>query len=68
MGLLERYDLMKQAEATAQPAEEVKVAEEQLELLAKYAEFADNALKEEYGTDYTEEDVEKLAEINYERS
>ena len=63
MGLLETYELTKQAELEAQPEEEVKLAEERMELLAKYAEFADNALREEYGDDYTEEDVEKLAEM-----
>jgi len=64
MGLLERYELMKQAETVEQPSdEETKVAEERMEILSKYAEFADNALKEEFGTDYTEEDVEKLAEM-----
>lgn len=69
MGLLETYELIKQAEQEAQPLEEeeVKIAEERMELLAKYAEFADNALREEYGDDYTEEDVEKLAEMLIER-
>jgi hypothetical protein len=64
MGLLERYELMKEAETVEQPSEEeTKIAEERMELLAKYAEFADSALKEEFGEDYTTEDVEKLAEM-----
>lgn len=64
MGLLETYELSKQAELETQPSEEeVKLAEERMDLIAKYAEFADNALREEFGDDYTEEDVEKLAEM-----
>lgn len=43
--------------------EEVKVAQDRMELLAKYAEAADNALQAEFGEDYTLEDVEKLAEM-----
>jgi len=66
MGLLERYELMKQAEVVEQPEiseEEVKIASERMDVLAKYAEFADEALKAEYGNDYELEDVEKLAEM-----
>jgi len=66
MGLLERYELMKQAQAETQKEnvseEEVKIASEAMDTLAKYAELADEALKAEYGNDYTLEDVEKLAE------
>jgi len=66
MGLLERYELMKQAEVVEQPEiseEEVKIASERMDVLAKYAEFADEALKAEYGNDYELTDVEKLAEM-----
>jgi len=68
MGLLERYELMKQAELEAQKVnevseEETKIAAERMDVLAKYAEFADEALKAEYGDDYEYSDVEKLAEM-----
>jgi len=64
MGLLERYELMKQAEQETQVSEEeMKVASERMDILAKYAEVADEALKAEFGDDYTLEDVEKLAEM-----
>lgn len=68
MSLLERYELMKAAEQEEQTEkqtseEEVKVAQDRMELLAKYAEAADNALQAEFGEDYTLEDVEKLAEM-----
>ena len=44
MGLLERYDLMKQAEQEVEVTEEeMKVASERMDLLAKYAEAADEA-------------------------
>ncbi|MCK5613640.1 hypothetical protein KAR91_67870 [Candidatus Pacearchaeota archaeon] len=60
--------MMKQAEA-AQVVEEEKVAEEsgvvdeRLEVLEKYAEAADGLMAEEYGTDYEEADVIKLANM-----
>ena len=60
--------MMKQAEA-AQVVEEEKVAEksgavnERLEVLEKYAEAADGLMAEEYGDDYEEADVIKLAEM-----
>ena len=68
MGLLDTYELMKQAEqenleAQTVNEEETKLAEERMDVLAKYAEFAENALKEEFGDDYSMEDVEKLAEM-----
>jgi len=64
MSLLERYELMKQAEQEVEVSEEeVKVASERMDILAKYAEVADEALKAEYGEDYELEDVEKLAEM-----
>ena len=68
MSLLERYELMKQAEQeTDTSEEEVKVAEERMELLAKYAEVAEEGLKVEFGDDYELEDVEKLASMLIER-
>ncbi|HNW88159.1 MAG TPA: hypothetical protein PKN48_00720 [Bacteroidales bacterium] len=45
---------------------EVKVAEEKVAELAKYAEAADTLLAAEYGDDYNAEDVEKLASMMYE--
>lgn len=64
MGLLERYELMKQAEQEVEVTEEeMKVASERMDLLAKYAEAADEALKAEFGDDYELSDVEKLAEM-----
>jgi len=68
MGLLERYELMKQGEQeNVTSEEEVKVAEERMEVLAKYAEVADEALKAEFEENYTLEDVEKLAAMLIER-
>jgi len=64
MGLLERYELMKQAEQGVEVTdEEMKVASERMDVLAKYAEVADEALKAEFGEDYELTDVEKLAEM-----
>jgi hypothetical protein len=42
---------------------EVKVAEEKVAELAKYAEAADTLLAAEYGDDYDAKDVEKLASM-----
>jgi len=66
MSLLEKYEAMKLAEAeevekTAEEAELEKIAEEDLEILTKYATVADNLLAEEFGEDYNEDDVVKLA-------
>ena len=64
MGLLERYELMKHAEQEVEVTdEEMKVASERMDILAKYAEVADEALKAEFGEDYELTDVEKLAEM-----
>lgn len=64
MSLLERYELMKQAEQEVEVTdEEMKVASERMDVLAKYAEVADEALKAEFGEDYELADVEKLAEM-----
>ena len=64
MSLLERYELMKQAEQETEVSEEeVKVAEERMDILAKYAEVAEEGLKAEFGDDYELEDVENLASM-----
>lgn len=73
MGLLETYELMKKAELENQEIEtpevieespeEMKLAEAQMEVLANYAQYADDALRATYGDDYEVEDVEKLAEM-----
>ena len=56
-----------EAEEATKEAEATQEVDERVEVLAKYAEAADNLLSEEYGEDYNEEDVEKLAKlmINY---
>lgn len=46
--------------AEAQVASEV---DERMEVLTKYAQAADNALAAEFGEDYEEEDVIKLAQL-----
>lgn len=58
--------LYNQKFAANQPVEktaEEKLAEEQLEQLQKYAEFAESELQKTYGKDYTAEDVTKLASM-----
>jgi len=57
---VEAEDVVKEAEATQE-------VDERVEVLAKYAEAADGLLADEYGEDYDENDVEKLATlmINY---
>ena len=70
--LIDVYNNMLETRAV-EAEEEVKVAEatqevdERVEVLAKYAEAADSLLSDEYGEDYDENDVEKLATlmINY---
>ena len=59
---------MKQAEQEVEVSteEQEKVAEE-MEVLAKYAEAAEEGLKAEFGEDYSLEDVEKLAEMLIQR-
>ncbi|HEC67166.1 hypothetical protein LCGC14_1399900 [marine sediment metagenome] len=68
MSLLKTYELMKQAEQEVEVSteEQEKVAEE-MEVLAKYAEAAEEGLKAEFGEDYSLEDVEKLAEMLIQR-
>ena len=66
MNLLEVYEEMVKTATEAEAAEEVQAEEqatvdERVEVLAKYATAADKLLADEYGEDYGEEDVEKLA-------
>jgi len=58
--------MKKQAEAVvpAETSQEVDpVVAQQMEILSKYAELADSHLTEEYGENYTEDDVVKLAQM-----
>lgn len=63
MSLIDIHEEMlkeaKEQEVTEEENEEVK---ERLEVLSKYAALAEELLEEEYGEDYNEEDVTKLAE------
>jgi len=52
----EEAEVVKEAEATQE-------TDEQFEVLSKYAEAADGLLADEFGDDYNEEDVEKLASL-----
>ena len=52
-----------EAEEQVKEAEATQEVDERVEVLAKYAEAADGLLSEEYGEDYNEEDVEKLAKL-----
>lgn len=66
--LLEVYEnMVKTAENEAvvdeANAEESVVINERVEVLSKYAAAADQLLTDEYGEDYGEEDVEKLASM-----
>ncbi len=68
MNLLDVYDnMVKSAEDEAVSeeanAEEEAAINERVEVLAKYAAAADQLLTDEYGKDYGEEDVEKLASM-----
>jgi len=70
--LLDAYNNMLEnrvvtAEENVKEAEATQEVDERVEVLAKYAEAADGLLAEEYGEDYNESDVEKLATlmINY---
>ena len=70
--LIDTYNAMLEERATAEEdqvkeAEASQAVDERVEVLAKYAEAADGLLAEEYGEDYEEADVEKLATlmINY---
>ena len=64
--LLEVYEGMVKSAAEAEGQEAIAteqdaVTEERVEVLAKYAAASDDLLAEEYGEDYTEDDVIKLA-------
>lgn len=48
-------------ETAALEKEAAAVVDERVDVLAKYAEAANSILAEEYGEDYSEEDVVKLA-------
>ena len=66
--LLDTYNNMLEsraveAEEQVKEAEATQEVDERVEVLAKYAEAADGLLSEEYGEDYNEEDVEKLAKL-----
>jgi CHASE1-domain containing sensor protein len=67
--LIDAYNNMLESRAVEaeEATKEAEATQERVEVLAKYAEAADNLLSEEYGEDYNEEDVEKLAKlmINY---
>lgn len=68
VNLLEVYENMvktaeKEAVVEEANAEEETVVNERVEVLAKYAAAADQLLTDEYGDDYGEEDVEKLASM-----
>ena len=66
--IMDTYNMMKQAEANEvveeeKVAEETSVVNERLEVLEKYAKAADDLMAAEYGEDYEEADVVKLAEL-----
>lgn len=66
MSLLDTYEnMMNSAKEVAEQEEQEKqaaaVVEQRVEVLAKYAEAADGILADEYGNDYNEKDVVKLA-------
>ena len=70
--LIDTYNAMLEERATVEEdqvkeAEASQAVDERVEVLAKYAEAADGLLADEYGEDYEEADVEKLATlmINY---
>lgn len=71
MSLLETYEQMRkeaQAEASTETEKVAQeVANEEMEILQKYAAWAEEALIEHSGEgNYTEEDVEKLATLKLE--
>lgn len=64
MDLLKTYERMqKEAEAEKTAGEESQEADARVEVLQKYASTAEEALREEYGEDFTADDVEKLASM-----
>lgn len=68
MSLLETFNEMKkEAQAEAQETEAHAGTQEEMEILNKYAEWAVDVLNEEKGEgNYTEAEVEKLAEAKLE--
>lgn len=68
MGLLDVYNNMRAAQEEQEKVAEVQTEQYQevdarLEELEKYASFADELLTQEFGDDYSEDDVVKLAEL-----
>lgn len=62
MSLLDTYERMKLASVSNDSKEEMdKLASERIELLAKYAQAAEELLQEKHGNDYALTDVEELA-------
>ena len=62
--LLEIYNNMVKEASEAEVEKEAEdMVEARMEVLAKYAEYATELLKEEYGEDFAEEDVTKLASM-----
>ena len=64
MSLLDTYENMVKEANQTKETEQAGVEDERVEVLNKYASWADQTLKSEYGEgEYTSEDVEKLATI-----
>lgn len=61
--LLSVYEAMKAMEKTAEYNEQQRQADPTEEIITKYAELADDLLYQEFGNDYNENDVVKLAEM-----
>jgi len=61
MSLLEKHEQLLKL------AEKQELQQERINIIVKYAEFAESKLAEAYGEDYTEDDVTELADklINY---
>ena len=68
MSLLDTYNSML-AQSQAQQVEEVEKTaaatevDERIAVLEKYAALADDLLEQEHGSEYTEDDVVKLAQL-----
>lgn len=68
MGLLEVYESMRAAQQETEKVAEAQnnvanEVDERMEVLEKYASLADELLTSEYGNDYEEQDVVKLAQL-----
>lgn len=66
MGILDVYEKMNAVNADEEAVkiaelEETAIEDERMEILAKYAEAADGYLTKEFGTNYEDDDVIKLA-------